>query len=161
MNIKYIVGDATSPIGNGKKLICHCNNDKGGWGRGFVLALSKKWPEPEQEYRKWYKSGKNFELGNIQGVRVGSNIAIINMIAQENTHAVNGVPPIRYDAMRKCFGKVAKIAKKYNASVHIPYLIGCDLAGGKWDVVEKIIQEELCDNGIEVTAYDINNKRGT
>jgi hypothetical protein len=37
--------------------------------------------------------------------------------------------------------------------------MGCDLAGGDWAEVEKIIQEELLDHGIEVTAYDLFYKR--
>jgi hypothetical protein len=30
-----------------KKLICHICNDLGGWGKGFVLALSRRWEGPE------------------------------------------------------------------------------------------------------------------
>ena len=40
-NIKYVVGDATAPQGESKKIICHICNDLGAWGAGFVLALSK------------------------------------------------------------------------------------------------------------------------
>ena len=41
ISINYLKGDATEPT---KKpaIICHVCNDIGGWGRGFVLALSKK-----------------------------------------------------------------------------------------------------------------------
>ena len=42
MEILYIKGDATAPIGSGVKVITHICNDIGGWGKGFVLALSKK-----------------------------------------------------------------------------------------------------------------------
>ena len=44
LNINYVIGDATQPIGDGAKIIVHVCNDIGGWGRGFVLALTKKWP---------------------------------------------------------------------------------------------------------------------
>jgi hypothetical protein len=36
MSINFIVGDATTPIGDGLKIIVHVCNDIGGWGRGFV-----------------------------------------------------------------------------------------------------------------------------
>ncbi|XXU05921.1 hypothetical protein WMF40_38440 [Sorangium sp. So ce854] len=49
--IDYRTGDATEPAGAGPRIICHVCNDIGGWGRGFVVALSKKWPEPEARYR--------------------------------------------------------------------------------------------------------------
>lgn len=45
--ITYLRGDATAPHGKGVKLIVHVCNDLGGWGKGFVLALSRRWPEPE------------------------------------------------------------------------------------------------------------------
>ncbi|GGJ45802.1 hypothetical protein GCM10010121_066360 [Streptomyces brasiliensis] len=42
--IKYVRGDATVPSGKGVKAIAHVCNDVGGWGKGFVLALSRRWP---------------------------------------------------------------------------------------------------------------------
>lgn len=54
--ITYLKGDATNPMGKGNKIIAHICNDVGGWGKGFVLAISRKWKEPEKAYRKWYRS---------------------------------------------------------------------------------------------------------
>lgn len=153
ISIKYVDGDATEPIGNGKQLIIHCCNDEGKWGKGFVLAITKKWPKVEGEYRKWYKVGKNFKLGHIQGVRVTENIAIVNMIGQRGVGIKDGVPPVRYGAIRICLQKVADLAIKYKASIHAPKF-GSDLAGGKWDEIEKIINEELCAKDINVTIYN-------
>jgi hypothetical protein len=48
--IDYRTGDATDPVGEGARIICHVCNDIGGWGRGFVVALSKRWPEPEAQW---------------------------------------------------------------------------------------------------------------
>ena len=53
MSLNFIIGDATQPVGEGTKIIVHVCNDIGGWGRGFVVALSKRWPEPERRYRAW------------------------------------------------------------------------------------------------------------
>ena len=47
MNINDVIGDATQPVGAGPKIIVHVCNDIGGWGRGFVVAISNHWPEPE------------------------------------------------------------------------------------------------------------------
>lgn len=52
MQIQYITGDATDPTGGGNKIIAHVCNDIGAWGAGFVLAISRRWPQPEAEYRK-------------------------------------------------------------------------------------------------------------
>lgn len=42
----YLTGDATAPGGTGTRIIAHVCNDIGHWGKGFVLAISKRWPEP-------------------------------------------------------------------------------------------------------------------
>ena len=70
--ITYLKGDATCPQTKGTKIICHICNDIGGWGKGFVLAISKRWKEPEAEYRKWNAAGKKggFVLGAVQFVQV-------------------------------------------------------------------------------------------
>ena len=67
MEIKYITGDATQPVGEGNKIIVHVCNDVGGWGRGFVMALSKRWKEPEMKYREWPRTRKtlNWEKFNL------------------------------------------------------------------------------------------------
>lgn len=58
--IQYLIGDATQPSAGGNKIITHVCNDIGGWGKGFVTAISKQWPQPEKQYRQWFKSGSGF-----------------------------------------------------------------------------------------------------
>jgi hypothetical protein len=48
---------------------------------------------------------------------------------------------------------VALEARRLQASVHMPR-IGCGLAGGDWEVVGKIVEEELANTGVPVTVYD-------
>ena len=155
MEILYIKGDATAPIGSGVKVITHICNDIGGWGKGFVLALSKKWKMPEEAYRQWYKSQEEFTLGAVQFVNVENKLYVANMIGQQGIYKnTNGLPPIRYEAVRQCLKKVALFAMEQKASIHMPR-IGCGLAGGKWEVIEQIIKEELIDKEIAVTVYDL------
>lgn len=156
MSINYIVGDATAPIGDGPKIIVHVCNDIGSWGRGFVVALSKRWPEPELRYRAWCRGDKSipFALGEVQLVQVSENLWVANMIAQRDVRVLEGVPPIRCEAMRTGLKRVAAEARGLNASVHMPR-IGCGLAGGKWEEVGKIVEEELLNNGVAVTVYDL------
>ncbi len=152
--IEYVRGDATNPLGGGNKIICHCCNDRGGWGKGFVLALSKKWPGPEAEYRRWHREGDNFALGEIQLVQVAPTTWVANLIGQHGMARGSKGPPVRYEAIRQGLGKVAAEAKRLSAGVHMPR-IGCGLAGGKWEEVEPIIQETLCQAGVPVTVYDL------
>jgi O-acetyl-ADP-ribose deacetylase (regulator of RNase III) len=154
--INYIEGDATQPQAKGSKLIAHVCNDLGGWGKGFVLAVSKRWPEPEAAYRAWHKdrSKNDFGLGAIRLVQVEPYVWVANMVAQRGMKTGSNGPPIRYDAVRVCLKKLAGEAKSLGASVHMPR-IGCGLAGGRWEQVEPIIAGELTSHDVEVTVYDL------
>lgn len=134
-NIHFLQGDATSPQAKGNKIIAYVCNDIGGWGRGFVLAISRRWPQPESEYRRWYRgrASNDFGLGAVQLVAVERYIWIANLVGQHGTKTGSKGPPIRYDAIAQCLVTLAGLANFHSASVHMPR-IGCGLAGGKWDV---------------------------
>jgi len=149
--ITYIKGDATKPIGDGPKIIAHICNNKGGWGRGFVLALSSRWKEPELEYRKWSKTS-DFKLGEVQFVRVEPMIVIANMISQNGYFSSSNLTPICYKSLKRCLGILSVNAKYSKSSVHMPR-IGTGLGGGDWVIIEKLIQDTLTD--INVFVYDL------
>ena len=77
--INYVIGDATAPQGDGLKIICHVCNTFGAWGAGFVMALSNKWFKPEQ----FYRNKTEYNLGEVELVRVEDDIVVANMIGQE------------------------------------------------------------------------------
>ena len=97
-----------------------------------------------------------FKISEMIGKNVLSidDIVIGNMLGQKGTKPSNGVPPIRYSAIRKCLEKVAIAAKKNNARVCCPKF-GAGLAGGSWDKIEELIKETLCNEDIEVRVYEI------
>jgi O-acetyl-ADP-ribose deacetylase (regulator of RNase III) len=157
ISIVYLKGDATVPQAKGNKIICHVCNDLGRWGKGFVMALSARWPQPEAEYRRWHRerSQDDFVLGRVQLVQASPNVVVANMIGQHGIKAGSNGPPIRYDAIEKCLNEVAHAARKMNASVHMPR-IGCGLAGGKWERIEPLIIKTLCERDILVQVYDFD-----
>ena len=153
-HIQYIKGDATSPQSEDNKVIVHICNDIGGWGKGFVMAISKRWKKPENQYREWFKSKDVFKLGKVQFVQVEEDLWVANLIGQHKINKdENGNAPIRYDAIEQGLEAVASFAIENKASIHMPR-IGCGLAGGKWEMIEPIILKTLSDNNIEVTVYD-------
>jgi O-acetyl-ADP-ribose deacetylase (regulator of RNase III) len=154
MEVNYVKGDATQPVGDGNKIIVHVCNDVGGWGRGFVMAISKRWKDPEAKYREWAAGKVNFQLGEVQFVQVEPTIWVANLIGQRDTKpAKDGTPPVRYEAIKNGLVKVGKFAKEINASVHMPR-IGCGLAGGTWDQIEPCIADGLSAVGVKTTVYD-------
>jgi O-acetyl-ADP-ribose deacetylase (regulator of RNase III) len=168
MKINYVTGDATAPIGEGRKLIIHVCNDMGGWGSGFVLAVSRRWKEPEEQYRSLAENNL-LRLGNVQFVHVDDNITVGNMIGQHKTHWIDGVPPVRYEAIAQALDSVASYAIMGGYTVHAPRF-GSALAGGSWEIIEELINKHLIMRYVPVTIYDfpeaesfqdeIDNRRG-
>jgi O-acetyl-ADP-ribose deacetylase (regulator of RNase III) len=154
--IRFLKGDATSPQAKGNKVIAHVCNDLGKWGKGFVLAVSARWPQPERAYREWHRdrAGNDFGLGAVQLVQVEPYVWVANMLGQQGVKGGSRTPPIRYEAVRECLVKVARMARELDASVHMPR-IGCGLAGGRWELIEPLVVETLCENDVAVTVYDL------
>ncbi|KJS56931.1 macro domain-containing protein [Streptomyces rubellomurinus] len=154
--ISYVRGDATAPRGKGVKVIAHVCNDLGGWGKGFVLALSRRWPEPEAAYRRWHRerAGNDFGLGAVQLVRVAEYVWVANLVGQRGirTGRSTGVP-VRYEAIDAALAALAGHVLDLGASVHMPR-IGCGLAGGRWERVEPLVTARLVARGVPVTVYD-------
>lgn len=149
--ITYLVGDATYPIGEGQKIIVHITNTTDLWGAGFVLALSKRWAEPEKVYHD--NRHKQF-LGDVQLVRVTDDITVANMVAQRAVRSQYNPVPFDADACERCLGKVAEFALMNKASVHGPRF-GSGLSGGRWATVAHIIERTLCSKDIPVYIYDL------
>lgn len=149
--IQYVTGDATTPIGSGPKLIVHVTNNSGGWGRGFVLALSRRWREPERRYRE-----RPFEhkLGLTQFVYINDNLYVANMCAQDGYASRQRPVAIDYSALETCLTYVADFCRTGDFTVHMPR-IGCGLGGGAWRMVEEIINRTLIAEGVQVTVYDL------
>ena len=155
----YGTGDATLPTGGGRYVIIHLCNDIGAWGKGFVVPLAKRYPEAEAEYRAWYrrKTDPPFALGQVQFVEVATQVWVANMVGQHGIGRRGPTPPIWYDALRECLGRVRAFAQEHKADIQMPR-IGCGLAGGDWEIVSKIVEEELVLRGLAVLVLDLPTK---
>lgn len=155
--LRFLRGDATSPQACGPKVITHVCNDRGGWGKGFVPALSRRRPEPKQEYRSWHhgRAGNDFGLGAVRPVPVSPDVRVADMVAQHEVQRRGGGPRIRYRALDTCLSRPADHALEPVATVHVPR-IGCGLAGGPWERVQPLIEDRLSSQGVHVTVYDID-----
>ncbi|AUY51101.1 macro domain-containing protein [Streptomyces sp. CB01881] len=154
--IDYLRGDATAPQAKGVKVIAHVCNDLGGWGKGFVLAVSRRWPEPEAAFRRWHRErAKNdFGLGAAQFVQVEPYVWVANLVGQRGIRTGRSTgAPVRYEAIDTALTALAEQALALGASVHMPR-IGCGLAGGRWELVEPLVTARLVDRGVPVTVYD-------
>lgn len=158
MDIDYISGDATRPRGSGPRVIAHVCNDLGKWGRGFVLAISRRWMQPEAQYRKAFSGSTRPQLGDVQFVEVEPDITVANLIGQHGIASrgtkASSVPPIRYEAVEQGLDRIAAFALERQASVHMPR-IGAGLAGGDWNRIERLVRRSLVERGLAVSVYDL------
>ena len=163
MPTAYLEADATQPTATGPKILVHVCNDIGAWGRGFVLGLSQRYPEPERRYKAWAAGLEDlpFKLGQVQFVPVLPHLTVANLIGQHDIARkgrAQHTPPVRYTAIREGLGWVRSKVQEQRASVHMPR-IRAGLAGGDWAIIETIIDEELTAHGLNVTVYDFSQTR--
>lgn len=160
--IIYLTGDATEPVGDGPKIIAHICNDYGGWGRGFVLALSAKDRRPENTYRA--RIHQNVApLGDVymapfdptgQG-RITVDLLVANMVAQHGNSTPETPVAVDYKALWECLCTVGEKASALGSSVHMPR-IGTGLGGGDWAVIEDLIVRSLVEiHGVDVYVYNL------
>ncbi|WP_317697250.1 macro domain-containing protein [Xylocopilactobacillus apis] len=155
--IKYEIGDASAPK-HSSSLIIHIVNNRGKWGKGFVLALSGKFPDVKTQYLKW-SSQKDFNLGEVQFINADKNngIYVANMLAQDGIRKDYNDKTIyvSYEKLDECLIKVADFALKNRLTIQMPK-IGQGLGGGDWSVILQIIKKRLAYKRIHCKIFTIN-----
>lgn len=95
------------------------------------------------------------KLGNIdyRHVPIGGDafVTVVNAYTQFNWSQQEELRPLDYDALRLCMRKINRIFKSKH--IGLPK-IGSKLAGGDWNIIKVIIQEELKDCTITIVIYD-------
>ncbi len=163
--LRYLKGDATEPVGDDVKIICHICNNEGRWGSCFVVAVSRKWGGPESIFRTSYRKGIDSSLGDVQGVQVNDLTYVQNMIAQNGIVSNSNPKPIKYEALCKCMREVVKGMRNLEElwgfsrsfSIHAPRF-GSGLSQGNWAFIEELIKEIWVDAGIDVYIYEFEKK---
>lgn len=149
-------GDASEPIGAEPKLLLQVVNDQARiWGGGFAKKNGKKWTEAQADFRQWAFNRNNLKLGNIRPFDIQPDLTLVSLVAQHGFGRPTSGPRIKYGYLLSALEKVADLAVKKGASVHMPR-IGTGEAGGNWNVIEGIVKEALTSRGIKVTIYDFS-----
>ena len=165
INPKKIKGNIFDKNITGHELIiCHQVNCKGVMGAGLAKQMRTKFPKLYEEYRRrcYSVNNSNVLLGKVffyynYGDVLGENYIVADIFAQNEYGREKCYTD--YDALRKGLSKIREIATPLPArtltTVRIPYGMGCGLAGGNWNTVFQIINEELVDYGIPVEIWRI------
>jgi IrrE N-terminal-like domain len=152
--ITYLKRDATVPIDSSKTIIAHVVNDKTpNWGAGFGRFLARKWPKVQANFRSLWMQRGGLPLGTGVLTEVNSAIAVFHMIAQHG-YVRSSKPLLRYEKLRECLQQLADLAASRQARVQMPR-IGSGEAGGSWPVIEEMIEDTLCRQGVGVTVCEL------
>ncbi len=95
-------------------------------------------------------TGDSLRISNPNDLYVNDiHVIVVNSYTQYyyGSHPDNNGIPLDYAALILCLKKINKIFG--GKSIGLP-LIGCGLAGGNWDIVKSIIQEELKDMDVTI-----------
>lgn len=154
-------GDIMSPNQTGHEvLICHQVNCMGVMGAGLAKQLRDLFPLIYRSYKIICDGTKDKRslLGKIDSYPVnynGYDYTIVSIFGQERYG--RGGCFTDYEALRKAFqtirGMTSPLPGRVSTRVRIPYRLGCGLAGGDWNVVRSIIQEELLDHNVIVEIW--------
>ena len=172
LNIQYVEGDLFECVlaeQNKIRIIPHVCNNRGAWGKGFVLPLGRQFPAARTAYQQWAlgqpldddleiltNPTRPFELGALQVVEGASKVFVANMVAQ----VFGGKRPLFYNSLVRCMDELADVAAH---TFKEPYvfmcpLFGSGLAGGDWAIIEKLIEDCWCRRDKEVIVCLYNPK---
>lgn len=154
--IHYVSGDVSEPEAEGPLVIAHLVPDSGhAWGRrGVARALAARFPDAAAAFRAWtIASPDNLLLGRVHAVDVGRKRPtwVASMVAQRG-HGPSVGTRLVYSALAEAMDSVAALAHRTGASVHLPR-IGAGEAGGRWDLIEHMIDRSLVRSGVSVAVY--------
>lgn len=148
-----LIGDVVQPYGSG--LILQVVNDVGAYGAGVSGAIGKRWGKVATEYKRLAQCGsKEFSLGFVQFVYIDPDFEVANMVAQKGLRGKDNPHPLQIPHLIHCLQTVSRYAKEnQHKRIHVPYGIGCGLAGGNWQEVEKILIDNIVNEGLELMTY--------
>jgi O-acetyl-ADP-ribose deacetylase (regulator of RNase III) len=153
--LTFLQGDATRPRGTGEKIVVQVVNDSTpNWGgRGFSMAVLRRWPQVQAEFRAWATSEpRSLSLGQLHVTQAEPATRVASLVAQRG-YGPSTSPRIRYGALKETLEQLAKVAVDARAVVHMPR-IGCGQAGGSWEVVEELLTMTLTAARVPVCVYD-------
>lgn len=153
--IEYVHGDATQPRGDGPRVVCQVvNNAALRWApRGFAAAAKRVWPDAQASFTNWITNTSKRDRLGAAHIWKGEPVSLASLVAQEGWGNSTS-PRIKYSALASALGEVARYAGEHGASVHM-YKIGTGQAGGKWEVIEEMVRDQLVAHGVKTTVYSL------
>ena len=145
--IEFVKGDIFT---TDFEVIAHGCNCAGGFGAGIAAVIARIHPNARSEYLKKFKK-EGWTPGQVQMVAIGNNKFIANCGTQKH-YLPRGRDLFEYEAFKDVCKTLKKHCLEKNLRLALPK-IGAGLAGGDWNRILKIMEEEL--DGVVVRIYEL------
>ena len=145
--MKYINGDLIQLAKDKKyEVIIHGCNCFNTMGAGIAKEIKKNFPEA-YEADLLTKEGDSNKIGTYS---VGDHKGLKIVNAYTQFKPAKGIDVFDYNGFRKILKEVKN--EFHNKKIAMPK-IGAGLAGGNWDRIAKIIEEELIGESVDVVLF--------
>lgn len=135
--MRMINADITT-IENG--VIIHQVNCLGVMGAGVARAIRNKWPKAYYEYKAFVVGRNDTPLGLTNLVEINDQLYVANFFGQDG---IGGKQDTDYTAWEIGLPYLKNMLESNEKTkllpIYFPYLIGCGLGGGDWDIILKMI----------------------
>jgi len=152
--MKYINGDLIRLAKEGKfDVIGHGCNCFHSFGAGFAKAVKEEFPEAYMADKR-SRYGDRGKLGTFTKYDYDTQIFSPNALTILNLYTqfkyTSTEVDVEYGALRRC---MKAVKKTYSGKIIGFPLIGAGLAGGDWNIISQIIDDELGDEDVTIVKY--------
>lgn len=148
--IKYVVGDLVRD-GENYDLIAHGCNCFCSMGAGIAPVVKLKYPEAYEVDCKTARGDKS-KLGTLSHTVTQTEPIVANLYTQYSTGGrLVGDMDLDYEALRN---SLTLLKQKFSGKRMAFNKIGAGLAGGDWDIIERIINDVLVDEDVTVVLWE-------
>ena len=137
-------------------IICHQVNCMGVMGAGLAKQVKEKWPDVFRQYASLCCSFRDMPgmlLGKVQDIAVSDNLVIANCFGQVYTG--HGLMTC-YEAWKNIIRQLLDSSSYFgDIPIHIPYMVGCGLAGGDWQVMNEILENGFKGHNVQVFLHKL------
>lgn len=149
--MKEVKGDLLKKALQGEfDVIIHGCNCFVTMGAGIALQIKKLFPKAAEVDSETIPGDVN-KLGHFTFADLDEGFTVVNAYTQygHNPKRVN----VNYEAVREAFCRIKNRWGGQGKKFGIP-MIGAGLAGGKWEILSKVIEEEMVDEDLTLVIFD-------
>lgn len=153
MAIAIVPGDLLVALRNGEvNVIGHCANMQNTFGSGIAKSIREQFPAAYEADTYWFNTPKLYRRSYSSAVVMDDLATIYNLYGQVNYGREKR--QVHYGLLAKALVQMGSLCVDKDV-VGFPYLMGCDRAGGDWEVVQELIEAAF--SHCEVRIYKLEN----